>query len=207
MITANLDEFPMPDVIPATDDGGNQFTIENGMVLQGCPGDKPGETAFAWPAEDIRRFERDFFTENAHFLFENRERIFADIRMFLAPVNIMSGAAYIGPLVKPTVGTYIEWWLRRGEDNLAFFVSGSPLSGANMSKSIAKNDSLVPLLSPGTFLGLVKEFNNAHNRYINERKRFEAYPLFEVVMRLKGIPRRYEDDFRAWQHESRAESK
>ena len=33
--------------------------------------------------------------------------------MFLAPVNVMSGAAYVGALPKPCVGTYLEWWLRR----------------------------------------------------------------------------------------------
>ena len=58
--------------------------------------------------------------------------------MFLAPVNVQSGAAHVGPLVKPTIGTYIEWWFRRGQEDLAYFVSGSPLSGTNASKAIAK---------------------------------------------------------------------
>ena len=66
--------------------------------------------------------------------------------MFLAPVNVMSGAAYVGALPKPCVGTYLEWWLRRGKDELAYHVSGSPLSGANVSKSIAKDGSLCRFL-------------------------------------------------------------
>ena len=109
--------------------------------------------------------------------------------MFLAPVNVMSGAAYVGALPKPCVGTYLEWWLRRGKDELAFHVSGSPLSGANVSKSIAKNGKLVPLpASP--FLDLVKEFQNAHKRYLAEREQFDAYSLWEVIQRLKGeLPR------------------
>ena len=52
-------------------------------------------SAFNWPNEDVRGVEADLFKTHAHFLFENRERVFADSRMFLAPVNVMSGAAYI----------------------------------------------------------------------------------------------------------------
>ena len=152
MIVANVETFRVPDVTQAVADGSNQFTIENGMVLQGYPREKPDDAVFAWPDEDAQRLDSNLFKDYAHFIFENRERIFADSRMFLAPVNVMSGAAYIGSLVKPTVGTYIEWWLRRGKEELAYFVSGSPLSGANVSRAIAKDGSLVPLPSPGIFL-------------------------------------------------------
>ena len=173
-------------------DGNNQFSIENGMVLQGFPRENPDNAALKWPDEDVQCVEDELFTANAHFLFENRDRIFADSRMFLAPVNIMSGAAYIGALPKPTVGTYIEWWLRRGTEELAYFVSGSPLSGTNVSLSIAKDGSHVPLQAD-FFMNLAGEFRNAHYRYIEERKRFEAYSLIEVVMRLKGTKPSYED--------------
>ena len=197
MIAANVETFRVPDVTQAVADGSNQFTIENGMVLQGCPREKPDDAVFAWPDEDAQRLDSNLFKDYAHFIFENRERIFADSRMFLTPVNVMSGAAYIGALVKPTVGTYIEWWLRRGKDELAYFVSGSPLSGANVSKAIAKDGSLVPLQSLGIFLNLVKEFSDAHMRYLAERRRFEAYSLLEVVMRLKNIDPDHEDAFKA----------
>ena len=196
MVLAEIGEFRVPDVTQAVADGSCQFTIENGMVLQGYPREKPDDTALTWPGEEARYVDGEIFKENAHFLFENRERIFADSRMFLAPVNVMSGAAYIGALVKPTVGTYIEWWLRRGKDELAYFVSGSPLSGANVSKAIAKDGSLVPLRPDGIFLNLVKEFTDSHKRYIDERRKFEAYSLLEVVMRLKNIEPSYEDAFR-----------
>lgn len=186
MVLVEIGEFRVPDVTQAVADGSCQFTIENGMVLHGYPREKPDDAALTWPDEEARYVDGEIFKENAHFLFENRERIFADSRMFLAPVNVMSGAAYIGSLVKPTVGTYIEWWLRRGKEELAYFVSGSPLSGANVSRAIAKDGSLVPLPSPGIFLNLVKEFTNAHKRYIAERRCFEVYSLLEVIMRLKN---------------------
>ena len=193
MVLAEIGEFRVPDVTQAVADGSNQFTIENGMVLQGYPREKPDDAALTWPGEEARYVDGEIFKKNAHFLFENRERIFADSRMFLAPVNVMSGAAYIGALVKPTVGTYIEWWLRRGKEELAYFVSGSPLSGANVSRAIVKDGSLVPLSSPGIFLNLVKEFSDAHKRYLAERRCFEAYSLLEVVMRLKNIDLGYEE--------------
>ena len=197
MVLAEIGEFRVPDGTQAVADGSCQFTIENGMVLQGYPREKPDDAALTWPGEEARYVDGEIFKKNAHFLFENRERIFADSRMFLAPVNVMSGAAYIGSLVKPTVGTYIEWWLRRGKEELAYFVSGSPLSGANVSRAIVKDGSLVPLASPGIFLNLVKEFSDAHKRYLAERRRFEAYSLLEVVMRLKNIDPDHEDAFKA----------
>ena len=175
----------------------NVFTIEDGRALKGYPRAQPDDSALEWPEKEARDVDMELFVENAHFLFENREKIFADSRMFLAPVNIMSGAAYIGPLVKPTVGTYLEWWLRRGREELAFFVSGSPLSGANASRSVAKDGSVVPLPKPGMFLNLVKEFTDAHRRYLEERKKYEVYSLLEVILRLKGIDPNYEDAVKA----------
>jgi len=181
------------------------FAIENGTELQGFPRTERSPEPFAWPDEDTREVEHKLFVANAHFLFANRERIFADSRMFLAPVNVMSGAAYVGSFVKPTVGTYIEWWLRRGKEEFAYHVSGSPLSGANVSTAIAKDGSLVPLApNPGgIFLSLMKEFNDAHKRYLEERKKFDAYSLVEVVMRLKGEDPSYDDAVRVRALESR----
>lgn len=62
-----------------------------------------------------------------------------ELKTAILPTN------YAGALTKPCVGTYLEWWLRRGKDELAYHVSGSPLSGTNVSKSIARDGSLVPL--------------------------------------------------------------
>lgn len=175
------------------------FVIENGAMLRGYPRREDGPAAFEWPNEDAQWVESELFKAHAHFLLANREKIFADSRMFLAPVNVMSGAAYVGALPKPCVGTYLEWWLRRGKDELAYHVSGSPLSGANVSKSIAKDGGLMPLpASPSgaPFLSLMREFENAHKRYHAERERFDAYSLWEVIQRLKGEPPRYDDGFK-----------
>jgi len=181
------------------------LSIENGAELQGFPRTARSPEPFAWPDAETRDAERKLFMANAHFLFANRARIFADSRMFLSPVNVMSGAAYVGSFVKPTVGTYIEWWLRRGEEALAYHVSGSPLSGTNVSKAIAKDGSLVPLKpNPGgAFFSLIQEYNHAHKRYIEERKKFNAYSLVEVIMRLKGEVPSYDDVVKVQALESR----
>ena len=84
----------------------DDFVIENGATLRGYPRREESPEAFKWPSEDVRWVEGELFKAHAHFLLENRERIFADNRMFLAPVNVMSGAAYVGALPKPCVGTY-----------------------------------------------------------------------------------------------------
>ena len=175
------------------------FVIENGATLRGYPRRAGSPEAFKWPNEDAQWVEAELFKAHAHFLLENRERIFADSRMFLAPVNVMSGAAYIGALVKPCVGTYLEWWLRRGKDELAYHVSGSPLSGTNVSKAVGRDGSLVPLLaspSGAPFLSLMGEFENSHKRYRAERERFDAYSLWEVIQRLKGEAPKYDDGFK-----------
>ena len=165
--------------------GENEFRIESGAILTGYRKYSRDKSSFEWPDADTRRREVELFVKNAHFLFANRDKIFADSRMFLSPVNVMSGMAYTGAFCKPTIGTYLEWWLRRGDENLAYFVGGSPLSGANVSKAIAKNGRLVPLRSSGIFLELAKEYRDAHERYLVERECFEAYTLAQVIERLK----------------------
>ena len=67
------------------------FVIENGTTLRGYPRREECPAAFEWPNEDAQWVEAELFKAHAHFLLANREQIFADSRMFLAPVNVMSG--------------------------------------------------------------------------------------------------------------------
>ena len=94
MILAEIEDYCVSNVTQTVADGSRQFTIGNGMVLQGYPREKTDDAAFEWPDEDVQYVDRELFKANAHFFFENRERIFADSGMFLAPVNVISGAAY-----------------------------------------------------------------------------------------------------------------
>ena len=78
------------------DNMNNWFAIENGTALRGYPRRVKSPAAFEWPNEDVQSVEAELFRAHADFLMENREKIFADSRMVLAPVNVMSGAAYVG---------------------------------------------------------------------------------------------------------------
>lgn len=163
------------------------IVLDNGNVLECFPKTELSPEQFNWPNQEARDRDRDLFKANAHFIFKNRDKVFSDSKIFLAPVNIMSGAAYTGALVKPTLGTYVEWWVRRGSEDLAYFVSGSPLSGANVSKSIKPNGKTVELKADGLFLDLMKEFQSVHNRYVDARKECDAYTLEEAINALKAF--------------------
>lgn len=98
----------------------------------------------------------------------------------------MPGGAYIGAFVKPALGTYVEWWITRGKDELALFVSGSPLSGANASTAVAKDGKVVKLEPDGIFLNSVEEFNSFHKQYNDVRETCDAYTLEDAIAKLKG---------------------
>lgn len=140
---------------------------------------------FKWPDKDTQDAEYKLLKENAHFIFANRGKVLSDSRIFFAPVNIMSGGAYIGAFVKPTLGTYVEWWIARRKDELALFVSGSPLSGANVSTAVMKDGKVVKLEPDGIFLNLVKEFNSFHKQYNDIRANCDAYTLDDAISKLK----------------------
>lgn len=160
--------------------------LRDGRELEWFPKTDSSPEQFKWADDEMCNKEYDLLKDNAHFIFANKEKVLADSRLFFAPVNIRSGAAYIGAFIKPTLGTYVEWWIARGKDELAVFVSGSPLSGANVSKAIAPNGEIVPLKSDGLFLDLVKQYNDAHKRYLDVRKECDAYTLEEAIAKLKS---------------------
>ena len=99
-------------------------------------------------------------------------------------MNVGSGGAYIGTFVKPTVGTYVEWWLERGQDDLVICVSGSPLSGANASTVVDKDGKHKRLKTDERYLDLVNEFRNVHGRYHNIRENCDAYTFEEAIEQI-----------------------
>ena len=87
------------------------------------------------------RHSRDCFLQNAFLFLDNAERILGDPRMAMARVSVSNGLAYMGAFPTANLGTYLDWWLNSGleeilHDNegrkaLTWSVSGSPLSGMN----------------------------------------------------------------------------
>lgn len=140
------------------------------------------------------RYGHRVFTENAWFLLENCEKIFSDSRMFLAPVKVQNGLAYTGTsgLRHPTLGVYLEWWKNYEEaavdanDNLVWYISGSPLSGSNCCCSVDRGGRHVKIAQRTRFIDIWHSFMEVNNRYVEAKQRCEAYTLDEVLIKLRG---------------------
>lgn len=166
-------------------------TIEE--VLEGFSPDD--ELAAKAAAKEHAKAQQRLFIENAFFLYEHREQILSDSRMFLSPVAVESGLAYTGTsgFRNPTLGVYIEWWmnckgaLRVDDDgvrNLVYYLAGSPLSGANSCAAVredGKSEKVV--LKP--FSEYWRSFMHINKRYDNAKSYYEAYSLQQVIDLLK----------------------
>ena len=141
-----------------------------------------------------RQYNHHVFTENAWFLLDHAEDIFSDSRMFLAPVKVQNGLAYIGTggFKNPTIGVYLEWWMNYkdaaidGSGNLVWFISGSPLSGCNCCSSVTPDGEQVKINQQTKFLEIWRSFMSVNNRYTEAKQRAEAYSLEEVLLKLRG---------------------
>ena len=132
---------------------------------------------------------RIFYT-NAFLFWEKRNLIFSDSRMFLARVPVQNGLAYVGRsgFIWPTLGIYLEWWERceqahfknKKEERLIWYISGSPLSGANVCASVSRDgkDKTTPV-SP--FLLVWSSFAKINRRYDDIKPLYEAYTLEQVL--------------------------
>jgi hypothetical protein len=147
---------------------------------------------------------KTLFLDNAFLFLQNKDRIMSDSRMFLCPIPIQNGLAYTGTagFNHPTLGVYLEWWLScekatiLKEDKtewLVYFVSGSPLSGANKCGIVnEKGDIESETLCP--FSLVWRSFTSINKRYDEAKSLYQAYTLEEVVKKLgrRGVlkPRR-----------------
>ena len=120
-----------------------------------------------------------------------------DSRMFLAPVPVQSGLAYIGTsgFRRPTLGVYVEWWMtcipaiisRLHNDTwLVYYIAGSPLSGMNCCDIVNANGECRSENLPNPFRAIWGPFTNINTRYDEAKVRYEAYSLEEVVKLLEA---------------------
>ena len=145
------------------------------------------------PRSEEQLREEKLFTVNAFLFLANYSRILSDSRMFLAPVYVRNGLAYSGYLQTATLGGYIELWLncpssvvfgREDRMSLVWFISGSPMSGANAC-SVVDEDGNRRTEAISTFYKLWTRFANIAGYYKDAKTKFEAYTLEEVVAILK----------------------
>lgn len=149
------------------------------------------------PPESIQErglacFNRRIFRENAWLLYENADKILADSRMFLTPVQVHNNLAYFGTngLKNPTVGVYIEWWLHYSKisvlpDGLIWHFAGSPLSGTNSCGVVTPQNEKMKV-HPSPFSDIWRSFIEVNTRYTEAKHRCEAYTLEELLLLLRG---------------------
>ena len=145
-------------------------------------------------SEEQKDLEK-LFTANAFFLWQNRDRIMNDSRMFLAPVAIQNGLFYTGVsgFRNPTLGVYVEWWneckgtLRENEQDelsLIYYLSGSPLSGVNYCKAVYADGRIEDVSLGKLFPNYWQSFMRVNRRYTGAKQIYKSYTLQEVINQL-----------------------
>ena len=151
--------------------------------------------AEAKPAPADVQQAKKFFTDHAFFFLDHRKQILNDSRMFLAPVPVQSGLAYMGTggFNHPTLGVYVEWWttcapaiIGRFHNNtwLVYHIAGSPLSGSNCCGIVNPQGDCRSEHLPCPFSALWSPFIKINRRYDEAKEHCEAYSLEEVVKLL-----------------------
>ena len=140
--------------------------------------------------KDSQNIETKFFSDHAFYFLKHADRIFKDSRMFLAPVQVSNGLAYIGTngFNNPTLGVYLEWWLnckadvrhdKDGKDALTYKIAGSPLTGANACHCVSP-DGTTDYISHYPFDNVWMPFTDINRRYNEAKQTCKAYSLQKV---------------------------
>ena len=141
---------------------------------------------------------RDLFFQNAFYLYEHREVILSDSRMFLTPLPFKNNLAYTGTsgLNSATLGVYLEWWeacektVLKDKDGtvraLTYFFAGSPLSGANHCSAV-RRDGKTEGVQFSPFSEIWGSFGKINARYTEAKQRYQAYTLEETLAILKRV--------------------
>lgn len=135
--------------------------------------------------------EQQRFIANTFYLLSHRERIMQDSRMFLAPVGVQSGLAYMGRggFRNPTIGVYLEWWencigamrtIGKERRSLVYQLAGSPLSGNNRCREVFE-DGTTNIVTLLPFSSYWRSFININKRYKEAKHQYQAYTLREVL--------------------------
>lgn len=190
---SKLDCYPI--ALPSEETISCEFSLDTtGQYLQ--VRNKPHVVSDKELKERRKQEEIDakLFYEHAHLFLANADKIISDSRLFLAPVHIVNGLAYIGTsgFHKPTLGVYVEWWLYHKDASIdangrpIWFISGSPLSGSNACSAVDRKGKTHRAQLNGSFSAVWNSFVKVNNRYNEFKGRYMAYDLKEVIDILKG---------------------
>ena len=160
----------------------------------------------AKPKKAIGKREREpweeLFFKEAFFLYDHREEIMSDSRMFLTPLPFNNGLAYTGTsgMNKATLGVYLEWWedceraVIREKDRveaLTYHIAGSPLSGANNCSAVDREGRTVAIHFSYPFHQIWQSFRRINQRYTEAKQIFQAYTLEETIAKLREASNRF----------------
>ena len=164
-----------------------KILLKNGTVLECFPKlNRPAKAPW-----------RELFFKEAFFLYEHREQILADSRMFLTPLPFENNLAYTGTsgLRNATLGVYLEWWeeceravIKKdgGEVKaLTYFLAGSPLSGSNHCSAVDRKGKCRTIRFESPFSDLWTSFMRINQRYTEAKQIYQAYTLEETLSKLR----------------------
>ncbi len=140
---------------------------------------------------------KDLFLKEAFFLYENKEKIYSEIRMFLTPLPFKNNLAYTGAagMQGATLGIYLKWWdaceeallKKNGEVYaLTYFIAGSPLSGSNRCSAVKRNGDTIDFSFNCRFSDIWGPFMNINQSYSETKRLFPAYSLEDTVKILRA---------------------
>lgn len=134
---------------------------------------------------------RRLLFDNIMLIYDNRERILTDSRMFLAPMPCAGGLYYgdTAAFEDPALGVYLQWWMtckeaHPSDDEWVFYFSGSPLSGYNHC-GIFGVEGQKESKPCSDFADLYRSFARINKMYRGLSDTCEHYPLREVIERLR----------------------
>ena len=139
---------------------------------------------------------KELFFKNAFYLYERRNDIFKDSRLFFTPLPFKNNLAYSGTsgLENPTLGIYLEWWdtcdrALIKEDGeiiaLTYFIAGSPLTGINGCAVVDKNGKTRRHVFASPFSDIWRSFMTFNQRYAKEKQLYPAFSLEETIAKLE----------------------
>lgn len=138
----------------------------------------------------------ELFLKEAFFLYEHRDAVYADSRMFLTPIPFDNNLAYVGTfgLRNATLGIYLEWWDNcdrailkdKGEVTaLTYFIAGSPLSGSNHCSAVNRKGRSRSVVFSSPFSDIWSSLMRINQRYTEAKRSYQAYTLEETIAKLR----------------------
>lgn len=111
----------------------------------------------------------ELFFREAFFLYEHRERVLSDSRMFLTPLPFRNNLAYSGTsgLNDATLGVYLEWW-------------------DECERAVIRRDGArEQVCFPSPFSEIWSSFMRINRRYTEAKQTYQSYTLEETLSKLR----------------------